>query len=105
MAELVNKSSLKVLAVFKAMKGKSIAGCSNGELAQATNESFANITRALNTLIEAGLVEKWSDGLFRYSSFMLEIAHAHDIQVKESVDRSIDRRNEVIAGARAILNG
>lgn len=102
---LINKSALVVLKVFEAMKGKSLKGCSNGELALAVNDSPANVTRALNTLIQAGFVEKWDDGLFRYSSLMLEIAHAHDIEVKESVDRSIDRRNRVIAGARALING
>ncbi|MCY1498551.1 hypothetical protein D9M68_325390 [compost metagenome] len=50
----VNETALRVLRVLKALKGHSLHGLSNGELAKALGESPANITRYLTTLVEAG---------------------------------------------------
>lgn len=102
---LFNKSTIKVLDVFKAMKGKSLKGCTNGELAQLTGETPANVTRSLNTLIQAGLVEKNpEDGRFRYSSLMTNIATAHALEIDTATQRLIEIKQRTIAGARGILN-
>lgn len=101
----INKSALKALEVLKAMRGKSIAGFTNNELATKLKETPTNITRALNTLISAGLVEKWDDNRFRYSSLLLEIAHAHTLETQETIQRTNQLYNQVTANARALLNG
>ncbi len=57
----VNETALRVLRVLIALKGHTLTGLSNGEVAKALGESPANITRYMQTLIEAGLVERRED--------------------------------------------
>jgi len=44
-------SAQRVLRVWKALRGHTLTGLSNQELAQATGESAANVSRALATLM------------------------------------------------------
>ncbi|HEI9912400.1 TPA: helix-turn-helix domain-containing protein, partial [Pseudomonas aeruginosa] len=73
----VNETALRVLRVLIALKGHTLTGLSNGEVAKALGESPANITRYMQTLIEAGLAERREDGRFAHSVSMLQIAQAH----------------------------
>ncbi len=103
----LNTSTLKVLEVYKAMIGRSLKGWTNGELARAVGEDNpANITRSLNTLIAAGLVEKTEeDGRFRYSDFLLKISFAHSLETETTIQRETERHRQLIAGARGLING
>ena len=60
----VIKSAEKVLKVLKALRGHSLQGISNQDLAQQLNESPAQIHRALQTLIAEGLARQEENGLF-----------------------------------------
>ncbi|MCQ8865166.1 helix-turn-helix domain-containing protein, partial [Escherichia coli] len=60
----ISSSGTRILRVLKALRGHSLNGVSNGELASALDESPANINRALNTLIEEGLALKLENGRF-----------------------------------------
>ena len=51
-----SSAGTRILRVLKALRGHALNGISNGELAAALHESPANINRALNTLIEEGLI-------------------------------------------------
>ncbi|EDR7169873.1 helix-turn-helix domain-containing protein, partial [Salmonella enterica subsp. houtenae] len=55
MSENVNTSLRRGLRILKALKGKSLLGLSNKELAKALGESEANISRAMGALIEEGM--------------------------------------------------
>jgi DNA-binding IclR family transcriptional regulator len=60
---ITSTSGGRILRVLKALKGSSLSGRSNSELAKALDESPANINRALNTLIEEGLAQKLDNGV------------------------------------------
>jgi DNA-binding IclR family transcriptional regulator len=66
----------RVLRVLKALRGHTLNGLSNGELAKALADSPANINRCLNTLIEAGWATKLDSGRFAPSIAFLQYATA-----------------------------
>lgn len=70
-------AAARVLRVLKALKGHTVTGLSNTELAQLTGDSPSNITRAMQTLIEEGLAVKLDNGRFAHSVGVLQIAQAH----------------------------
>ena len=72
-----SSSGTRVLEVLKALKGHTITGLSNQELAKALGHSPSAITRSLAELIEAGLAIKLDNGRFAHSVAMLQIAQAH----------------------------
>lgn len=93
-------SGSRILRVLKALKGYSLTGLSNGELAKALCESPANINRALTTLIEEGLAQKLENGRFAMSMSMLQIAHAHATEVARAQDKLSEMNQRLIAGSR-----
>ncbi|MFO7117592.1 helix-turn-helix domain-containing protein [Pseudomonas aeruginosa] len=95
----VNETALRVLRVLIALKGHTLTGLSNGEVAKALGESPANITRYMQTLIEAGLVERREDGRFAHSISMLQIAQAHAAHVSRMQNRINELNRRVAAGS------
>jgi len=94
-----NDSALRVLRVLKALKGHSLHGLSNGELAKALDEPPANITRYLCTLIEAGFAVKLDTGRFAPGISLLQIATAHSQEMARAKQRLDEINQRVAAGA------
>lgn len=92
-------SGAKVLEVLKALRGHSLTGLSNGQLAKALAESPSTINRCLNTLIQAGLAEKKPNGLFTHSVMMLQIATAHANEMSRARAKIDELDQRVIAGS------
>lgn len=92
-------SGAKVLEVLKALRGHSLTGLSNGQLAKALGESPSTINRCLNTLIQAGLAEKKPSGLFTHSVMMLQIATAHANEMSRARAKIDELDQRVIAGS------
>lgn len=95
----VNETALRVLRVLKALKGHSLQGLSNGELANALEESPANITRYLTTLVEAGLATKLDTGRYAPGIALLQIAQAHANEMANAQNRINEINQRVLAGA------
>lgn len=95
-------SARKVLRVFKALRGHTLNGVGNGELAQATGLSPSHVSRAMADLISEGLAEKRPDGRFCLSVAALAIAHSHAAEITAMRDRmdEINRRISAHAGAQ-----
>lgn len=89
----------RVLRVLKALKGHSLTGLSNGELAKALNESPATINRCLNTLIEQGLATRLDTGRFAPGVALLQIAVAHAQEMDRAQMRINEMNQRVLAGA------
>jgi DNA-binding IclR family transcriptional regulator len=89
----------KILKVLIALRGHSLTGLSNGQLAKALEESPSTINRYLNTLIEAGLVERKPSGLFTHSVMMLQIATAHANEMSRARAKIDELDQRVIAGS------
>lgn len=92
-------SGTKVLKVLIALRGHSLTGLSNGQLAKTLGESPSTINRHLNTLIEVGLVEKKPSGLFSHSVMMLQIAAAHANEMSRMQARIDELNQRVFAGS------
>lgn len=92
-------SGAKVLKVLIALRGHSLTGLSNGQLAKALEESPSTINRCLNTLIEVGLAEKKPSGLFSHSVMMLQIATAHANEMSRAQTRIDELSQRVTAGS------
>ncbi|OCG16912.1 helix-turn-helix domain-containing protein [Gilliamella sp. WF3-4] len=96
----ISKSGTRILKVLKALKGYTLTGLSNGDIAKMINESPVNVTRALQTLIEEGLVIKLDNGLFAHSVQMLQIAQAHAIHITKMQDQITEINQRITAGSR-----
>lgn len=92
-------SGARILRVLKALKGYSLTGISNGELAKGLSESPANINRAVNTLIAEGLAVKLDNGRFAPSIALLQIAQAHANEMNAMQHRITETNQRVLAGA------
>ncbi|ADX03003.1 helix-turn-helix domain-containing protein [Acinetobacter baumannii] len=98
----VNKSASKVLKVLKALRGHSLKGATNQELANQLNESPSTITRALQVLSEEGLVQKLDDGSYALGSFLVSIAHSHAQEIERAQSRISEHLQRVFAGVHQI---
>lgn len=92
-------SGTRILRVLKALKGQTLNGLANGELARALGESPANINRALNTLIAEGLAVKLDNGRFAPGIALLQIAQAHANEMAMAQGRINEINQRVLAGA------
>ncbi|QEW05627.1 helix-turn-helix domain-containing protein [Nitrincola iocasae] len=89
----------RVLRVMKALKGHSLVGLSNGELAKALGESPATINRCVNTLIAEGMAVRLDTGRFALSVAALQIAQAHATEMSRASDRLNELTQRVAAGS------
>lgn len=95
----INASAVKVLRVFKALRGHTIHGLSNGDLSAGLRESPSTVTRALHTLIAEGLVIKLETGRYALSIQTLQIAQAHANEMANVISRVSEINARVAAGA------
>lgn len=92
-------AAARVLRVLKALKGHTVTGLSNTELAHLTQDSPSNITRAMQTLIEEGLAVKLENGRFAHSVGVLQIAQAHAEHMARLTNRMQEINQRIAAGA------
>uniref|UniRef100_UPI0035C6947B helix-turn-helix domain-containing protein n=1 Tax=Serratia quinivorans TaxID=137545 RepID=UPI0035C6947B len=96
----VSSAGIRILRVLKALRGHTLTGVSNRELAAALNDSPANINRALNTLIEEGLAQKLDNGRFALSTQTLQIAVAHSNEMGRAQEHINEINQRILAGSR-----
>lgn len=96
----ISTSGSRTLRVLKALKGYTLTGLSNSDIAKMINESPVNVTRSLKTLIQEGLVIKLDNGLFAHSVQMLQIAQAHAIHINKMQDQIAEITQRITASAR-----
>lgn len=92
-------AAARVLRVLKALKGHTVTGLSNTDLAHLTQDSPSNITRAMQTLIEEGLAMKLDNGRFAHSVGMLQIAQAHAEHMARLQGRMQEINQRIAAGS------
>ncbi|WP_448092467.1 helix-turn-helix domain-containing protein [Pseudomonas lini] len=92
-------AAARVLRALKALKGHTVTGLSNTELAHLTQDSPSNISRAMQTLVEEGLVVKLDNGRFAHSVGMLQIAQAHAEHMARLQGRMQEINQRIAAGS------
>lgn len=96
----VSSVGARILRVLKALRGHTLNGVSNGELATALDDFPANVNRALNALIEEGLAQKLDNGRFALSMQALQIAQARANEPPRAQDRINEMNQRLLAGSR-----
>ncbi|MDP7811615.1 helix-turn-helix domain-containing protein [Acinetobacter pittii] len=93
----VNKSASKVLKVLKALRGHSLKGATNQELANQLNESPSTITRALQTLVNEGLAMQEQDGSYTLGTAVVQMAKAHNTEIERAKARieEVEKRTAI----------
>lgn len=100
MSGVTTQSGARVLRVLSALKGRSLDGVSNAELARSLGETPATINRVLNTLIAEGFATKLDSGRFALSVKVLQIAQAYADEMARGQARITELTQRVSAGAR-----
>ncbi|EHL2772134.1 helix-turn-helix domain-containing protein [Salmonella enterica subsp. enterica serovar Hvittingfoss] len=94
-----NMSLRRGLRILKALKGKSLHGLSNGELAKALGESEANISRAMEALIAEGMVQRLETRRYAPGMQLLFIAQAFSNEMATAQARIAELNQRVLAGS------
>ncbi|ASD84969.1 helix-turn-helix domain-containing protein [Salmonella enterica] len=89
----------RAIRVMKALKGHSLNGLSNKELAKALSESPANITRALNELVSEGMAQRLESGRYAPGMQLLYIAQAFSNEMAAGQARIAELNQRVLAGS------
>jgi len=91
-------SAQRVLRVWKALRGHTLTGLSNQELAELTGDSPANVSRALATLMAESLVTKFENGRYAHGIATLQIAQAHANHCERLSARIAETNQRIAAG-------
>lgn len=92
-------SARRCLKILKLLKGKTLDGLSNTDIAKALGESAPNVCRALAVLEDEGLVHKLESGKWAHSVGMLQIAVAHARCMDEMERKLREISQRVAAGS------
>lgn len=94
-----NNSVVRALHILSALKGRSIGGASNKEIATATGIPAATVSRFLATMVAEGFVAQLDNGRYALSVRMLQIAQAHANEISRAKGRIDELEQRVHAGA------
>jgi DNA-binding IclR family transcriptional regulator len=88
----MSTSARRVLRIQKILKGRSLTGLSNGEIAKALDDSPANICRALTVMEDEGMVRRLETGRWALT------AHAHEMELAQDRIQELNRR--ILSGSK-----
>ncbi|UEA17778.1 IclR family transcriptional regulator [Pasteurella canis] len=94
-----SKPARRVLNIIRALKGFSLTGLSNSQLAERLNESQVNISRALAVLLDEGFVIRLAEDRFALSIQVLQIATAHANECNLAIEKVEQLNQRIAAGA------
>ncbi|ECP1315043.1 IclR family transcriptional regulator [Salmonella enterica] len=89
----------RAIRVMKVLKGHSLNGLSNKEIAKALNDSPTNITRALNELVSEGMAQRLESGRYAPGMQLLYIAQAFSNEMAAGQARIAELNQLVLAGS------
>ena len=89
----------RLLKVLKALKGHTITGLSNKDLAEMLGCKAHDITRDMADLIEEGLAVRLDNGRFAHGIELLQIAQAHANHIAHLQNRISEVNRRIAAGS------
>ena len=92
----VSESGARCLRVIKALRGQTLGGLSNSDIAKAVGIPASAVTR---TLISEGFAIKLDTGRFALSVAVLQIAQAHADEMSRASNRIHELNQRVAAGS------
>lgn len=95
----VQSTAQRALQILKVLRGHTITGLSNKQLADALGAQPSAITLSLNTLEAEGFVIQLENGRYAHSVALLQIAQAHADHVTRMQSRISELNARVAAGA------
>lgn len=93
-------TAIRALKILLLMKGHTLTGLSNKQLAESLDEAPSAIALSLNSLESEGFVAQLENGRYAHSVALLQIAEAH----RQHVERFQGRINEMTARIHAGAN-
>ena len=94
-----SESGARCLRVMKALRGQTLSGLSNSDIAKALSIPPSAVTRCMNTLISEGFATKLDNGRFALSVAALQIAQAHADEMTRATNRIHELNQRVAAGS------
>lgn len=87
------------LRIIKALKGRSLHGLSNREIAAAIGDSEVNVCRAMPALIDEGLVQRLESGRYAPGMVLLQISQSFASEMASTQARISEMNQRVMAGS------
>lgn len=94
------ESAARVLRVMFAMKGHSLHGIGNGDLAKHLNLSPSTVTRLLTTMVQEGAAKKLDNGRYSLSVKVLGLSQSLWDELHNTQERMHDLKHSVLASSR-----
>ena len=93
------QSVRKGLRILRALRGHSVQGLANRDIAAAADLSAVDVSRLVGVLLDEGFVTRLETGRYALSVQMLQIAQAHAEDVALAQARIAELNQRVSAGA------
>lgn len=90
----------RTLSILSVLKGKTLHGMSNTDIAKATRIPAPSATRILAQMIADGFIMQYDTGRYALSVRMLSIAQAHADEMSRAQEKITELTQRVHAGAR-----
>lgn len=95
----ISTSAIKVLRVLDVLKGHTIGGLSNGDIAKQLSMPAPTVSRCLATLVEAGYVTHLDNGRYALGVRVLAIGQAHANEMARASERINELQQRVMAAS------
>lgn len=95
-----NTSQVRILKIISALKGHTLTGLSNSEIAAAIKDSKTNVSRALDVMITEGFAIKHDSGRFSLSSKVASIAMLTMMEFDQAENKINEMKQRMFAGAQ-----
>lgn len=90
---------VRTLRIISVLKGKTLSGLSNTEIAAATKIPAPTVSRILATMVDEGFAIQLDNGRYALGIRMLQIAEATAIELDKGQGRINELKQRVRAGA------
>lgn len=96
----VQSTAQRALQILKILRGHTLTGLSNKQIAEALGAQPSAVTLSLNTLQEEGFVTQLENGRYAHSIAFLQIAQAHADHMARLQSRITELNARIAHGAR-----